>query len=58
MRAVFTAWQPQIDDDKGPLLDTTIRAEGDLKMLRPIDLDKVRFVGEALTILRNEAQNR
>eukprot|EP00232_Nephroselmis_pyriformis_P016430 CAMPEP_0182898478 /NCGR_PEP_ID=MMETSP0034_2-20130328/27502_1 /TAXON_ID=156128 /ORGANISM="Nephroselmis pyriformis, Strain CCMP717" /LENGTH=393 /DNA_ID=CAMNT_0025032451 /DNA_START=15 /DNA_END=1196 /DNA_ORIENTATION=- len=45
-----------IDETKGPLLDTTITTLDGLKMLTPLNdnLDKVKFVGESLTILQNE----
>jgi uroporphyrinogen-III decarboxylase len=43
-----------IDETKGPLLDTPIESEEGLQALHKIDLDKVHFVGESLSILRNE----
>ena len=44
----------EIDDYKGPMLEKTIRSAEDLKMLHDVDLSKVEFVGESLSILRRE----
>jgi len=44
----------EIDDIKGPLLDNTITSKEGLSALRPIELDKLHFVGEALSTLRGE----
>uniref|UniRef100_A0A7I4BI65 Uroporphyrinogen decarboxylase n=1 Tax=Physcomitrium patens TaxID=3218 RepID=A0A7I4BI65_PHYPA len=44
----------EIDEAKGPLLETPIVSEEGLEALHPIDLDKVNFVGESLSILREE----
>lgn len=44
----------EIDESKGPILDTPIRTEEGLKALHSIDLEKVGFVGESLSILRQE----
>jgi len=44
----------EIDESKGPILDTPIRSEEGLKALHSIDLEKVGFVGESLSILRQE----
>jgi len=49
--------QFDIDETKGPLLDTPIQSEEGLQALHKIDLDKVHFVGESLSILRNEVGN-
>jgi len=43
-----------IDDDKGPLLATPITSVDGLSVMHPIELDKTKFVGEALTNLRQE----
>ncbi|EYU26323.1 hypothetical protein ABFS82_08G191500 [Erythranthe guttata] len=43
-----------IEDVRGPVIQSPIRNEEDLKALHPIDLDKLSFVGESLRILRNE----
>ncbi|OIW11581.1 hypothetical protein TanjilG_26947 [Lupinus angustifolius] len=43
-----------IEDVRGPVIQSPIRSEEGLKSLHPIDLDKLRFVGESLKILRQE----
>ncbi|CAA7406419.1 unnamed protein product [Spirodela intermedia] len=43
-----------IEEVKGPVIQSPIRSEEGLKKLHPIDLEKVDFVGESLKILRNE----
>jgi len=45
----------EIDDVKGPVLDQPITTKEGLSVLRPIDMDKLHFVGEALSTLRKEA---
>lgn len=44
----------EIDDNKGPLLDRPIRSTEGLADLHPIDLSKLQFVGESLSILKKE----
>ena len=44
----------EIDDYKGPLLEKTIRQAEGLADLRPLDASKVGFVGESLSLLRQE----
>lgn len=46
--------QFDIEEVRGPVIQTPIRSEEGLKALHSIDLDKVRFVGESLQILRQE----
>jgi uroporphyrinogen decarboxylase len=45
-----------IEDVKGPVIQSPIRSEDGLKDLHPIDFDKLRFVGESLKILRQEVK--
>ncbi|XP_020589296.1 uroporphyrinogen decarboxylase 1, chloroplastic isoform X2 [Phalaenopsis equestris] len=44
----------EIDEVKGPIIQSPICSEADLNNLHPIDLDKLQFVGESLKILRSE----
>ena len=44
----------EIDDYKGPILESPIRDAESLKMMHSLDLDMLPFVGEALRTLRNE----
>ena len=44
----------EIDDYKGPILDSPIRDAAGLKMMHALDLDMLPFVGESLGILRKE----
>lgn len=44
----------EIDDNKGPLLDSPIRTKEGLSVLHPIDLSRLSFVGESLRILKSE----
>ncbi|GLJ44839.1 hypothetical protein SUGI_0943270 [Cryptomeria japonica] len=50
--------QFDIEDMKGPVIHTPIQTEEGLKALHPIDLEKLQFVGESLSILRNEVDNK
>lgn len=43
-----------IDEMKGPVIQSPICLEEDLKALHPLDLEKLQFVGESLKILRKE----
>jgi uroporphyrinogen decarboxylase len=43
-----------ISDSKGPVVQSPVRTEGQVKELVPINLDMLQFVGESLKILRNE----
>jgi uroporphyrinogen decarboxylase len=44
----------EIDDNKGPLIDAPIRSMDRLSELHPIELDKLSFVGESLSLLKQE----
>ncbi|KAG0484716.1 hypothetical protein HPP92_008795 [Vanilla planifolia] len=44
----------EIDELKGPIIQSPISSEDDLNYLHPIDLQKLHFVGESLKILRSE----
>ncbi|KAH9310562.1 hypothetical protein KI387_025597, partial [Taxus chinensis] len=46
-----------IEDVKGPVIRTPIQTEEGLKVLHPIDLEQLQFVGESLSILRDEVGN-
>ena len=48
----------EIDDDKGPLLDSPIRSSEQLKALHAIDLQQLSFVGESLGLIRREVAGR
>ncbi|KAG7957072.1 hypothetical protein I3843_11G156300 [Carya illinoinensis] len=43
-----------IEEIRGPVIQSPIRSEEGLKALHPIDLEKLDFVGESLRILRQE----
>ncbi|KAF5200102.1 Uroporphyrinogen decarboxylase [Thalictrum thalictroides] len=43
-----------IEEVRGPVIQSPISSEEGLKALHPIDLEKVSFVGESLQILRQE----
>ncbi|CAA2998568.1 uroporphyrinogen decarboxylase 1, chloroplastic-like [Olea europaea subsp. europaea] len=43
-----------IEEVRGPVIQSPIRSEEDLKTLHPIDFEKLQFVGESLRILRKE----
>lgn len=43
-----------IEEVRGPVIQSPIRSEEDLKALHPIDFDKLQFVGESLRILRKQ----
>ncbi|CAA0382467.1 unnamed protein product [Arabidopsis thaliana] len=43
-----------IEEVKGPVIQSPIRTEEDLKRLHPIDFEKLQFVGDSLKILRRE----
>lgn len=43
-----------IEDVRGPIIQTPLRSEEGLQALHPIDLEKLTFVGESLKILRQE----
>ncbi|KAL1299647.1 uroporphyrinogen decarboxylase 1, chloroplastic isoform X3 [Arachis ipaensis] len=43
-----------IEDVRGPVIQSPIRSEEGLKALHPIDLEKLSFVGDSLKILRRE----
>ncbi|KAK3198649.1 hypothetical protein Dsin_022064 [Dipteronia sinensis] len=43
-----------IEEVRGPVIQSPIRSEEQLKALHPIDLEKLQFVGESLKILRKE----
>jgi uroporphyrinogen decarboxylase len=43
-----------ISDSKGPVIQSPVRTEEQVKKLVPINLDMLQFVGESLKIMRNE----
>ncbi|KAF6162105.1 hypothetical protein GIB67_008234 [Kingdonia uniflora] len=43
-----------IEEVRGPVIQSPIRSEEGLKALHPIDFEKLHFVGESLRILRQE----
>lgn len=43
-----------IEEVKGPVIQSPIRTEEDLKRLHAIDFEKLQFVGDSLKILRRE----
>ncbi|KAL3821253.1 hypothetical protein ACJIZ3_007158 [Penstemon smallii] len=47
-----------IEEIRGPVIQSPIRTQEDLKALHPIDLEKLQFVGDSLRILRNEVGNQ
>ena len=48
----------EIDDNKGPLIETPLRTMEQVQQMHAIDLDKLTFVGQALTNLRAEVNNQ
>jgi uroporphyrinogen decarboxylase len=48
----------EIDDNKGPLIENPLLTMEQVQQIHAIDLDKVKFVGEALTNLRAEVNNQ
>ncbi|XP_031386779.1 uroporphyrinogen decarboxylase 1, chloroplastic isoform X1 [Punica granatum] len=47
-----------IEDDRGPVIQSPIRSEEGLNALHPLDLGKLQFVGESLRILRKEIEGQ
>uniref|UniRef100_A0A803MBD0 Uroporphyrinogen decarboxylase (URO-D) domain-containing protein n=1 Tax=Chenopodium quinoa TaxID=63459 RepID=A0A803MBD0_CHEQI len=47
-----------IEEVRGPVIQSPIRDEDALKELHPIDLEKLNSVGESLKILRNEVGDK
>ncbi|XP_021750973.1 uroporphyrinogen decarboxylase 1, chloroplastic-like isoform X2 [Chenopodium quinoa] len=47
-----------IEEVRGPVIQSPIRDEDALKTLHPIDLEKLNFVGESLKILRHEVGDK
>ncbi|KAJ8754579.1 hypothetical protein K2173_010014 [Erythroxylum novogranatense] len=47
-----------IEEVRGPVIQSPIRNEEDLKTLHPIELEKLHFVGDSLKILRQEVEGR
>ncbi|CAL5403075.1 unnamed protein product [Camellia sinensis] len=47
-----------IEEVRGPVIQTPLRSEEGLKALHPIDLEKLHFVGESLRILRQEVRRQ
>ncbi|KAL7186210.1 hypothetical protein ACSBR2_028040 [Camellia fascicularis] len=47
-----------IEEVRGPVIQTPLRSEEGLKALHPIDLEKLHFVGESLRILRQEVRGQ
>ncbi|BDA47921.1 Uroporphyrinogen decarboxylase [Coccomyxa sp. Obi] len=48
----------EIDDHKGPIIDNPISTIDQVKQLHELDLDRLQFVGESLTLLRQETQGQ
>ena len=48
----------EIDDNKGPLLDSPIRSMEQLQALHAIDLTQLEFVGESLGLIRREVAGK
>ena len=46
----------EIDDNKGPLIDQPIREKSGLQTLHPLEMDRLGFVGDALSTLRDEVE--
>ncbi|CAI7819947.1 unnamed protein product [Closterium sp. NIES-53] len=46
----------EIDENKGPIIDSPIRTTEDLKALTPVQLDKLHFVDESLRQIRKEIE--
>ncbi|KAA8526758.1 hypothetical protein F0562_009013 [Nyssa sinensis] len=47
-----------IEEVRGPVIQSPLRSEEGLKALHPIDLEKLHFVGDSLRILRQEVGER
>ncbi|CAL1384713.1 unnamed protein product [Linum trigynum] len=47
-----------IEDVRGPVIQSPIRSEEHLKTLHPIELEKLQFVGDSLRLLRNEVEGQ
>ncbi|XP_065879010.1 uroporphyrinogen decarboxylase 1, chloroplastic [Euphorbia lathyris] len=47
-----------IEEVRGPVIQSPIRSEEGLKSLHPIELEKLQFVGDSLRILRREVDGR
>ncbi|PWA66193.1 uroporphyrinogen decarboxylase [Artemisia annua] len=47
-----------IEEVRGPVIQTPIRSEEGLKTLHPINLDQLNFVGESLNILKREVDGK
>ncbi|OEL21461.1 Uroporphyrinogen decarboxylase 1, chloroplastic [Dichanthelium oligosanthes] len=47
-----------ISDSKGPVIQSPVRSEDQVRELVPIDLDMLHFVGESLKLLRNEIDGK
>ncbi|CAI0378889.1 unnamed protein product [Linum tenue] len=47
-----------IEDVRGPVIQSPIRSEEHLKTLHPIELEKLQFVGDSLRLLRNEVEGK
>ncbi|KAG5254892.1 uroporphyrinogen decarboxylase [Salix suchowensis] len=47
-----------IEEVRGPVIQSPIRSEEGLKALHPIELEKLKFVGDSLRILRHEVEGR
>ncbi|CAK7327653.1 unnamed protein product [Dovyalis caffra] len=47
-----------IEEVRGPVIQSPIRSEEGLKALHPIELEKLQFVGDSLRILRREVEGR
>lgn len=47
-----------IEEVKGPVIETPIRSEDGLRALHPIEFEKLQFVGDSLRILRQEVGDK
>jgi uroporphyrinogen decarboxylase len=46
-----------ISESKGPVIQSPVRTEEQVRELVPIDLDKLHFIGETLKILRGKVMS-
>jgi uroporphyrinogen-III decarboxylase len=48
----------EIDDLKGPIIDNPVTSLEQVQQLHELDLDQLEFIGESLSILRQEVGNQ
>ncbi|KAK9842334.1 hypothetical protein WJX81_007313 [Elliptochloris bilobata] len=48
----------EIDDTKGPLIEDTVRTMDQVRKLHTLELEQLQFVGEALSLLRQEVHGQ